>query len=326
VARTESRWPFEPSTTRRADPAGAGACSKDAADGLGELGPGWVACDVALRLPSTDSERLRTVVTVDCRSPGSSQAEGRGFESRVPLQSTGRESFAEGERIPGPIVFALGRARGVHGTRFGSPTPQPPQDLPDRERGEPRRLAIAVVGRAELADVGPRGKELTQRDLLLLPAGGSGTRGTTRPAGASRGRTPPPGADVRAPATRVRAEGRLRGPGRGAGSGHPPPGPWRTTPPKAPGSAPAGLPEAATALLDEGRAALAKDRGACLLHLLFPRSPAVHEQGPGFDAPRGQGSSSTARIRSRRALGVKGLARNRTSGSSTPWCTMVFCV
>lgn len=46
-----------------------------------------------------------------------------------------------------------------------------------------------------------------------------------------------------------------------------------------------GLPEAATALLDEDRAGLGMDRDAYLLHLLFQRSLAVREQGPGFDAP-----------------------------------------
>lgn len=46
-----------------------------------------------------------------------------------------------------------------------------------------------------------------------------------------------------------------------------------------------GLPEAATALLDEDRAALRMDRDAYLLHLLFQRSLQVREQGAGFDAP-----------------------------------------
>ena len=47
-----------------------------------------------------------------------------------------------------------------------------------------------------------------------------------------------------------------------------------------------GLPEAATALLDEDRAALKMDRDVYVLHLLFQRSLAVREQGPAFDAPR----------------------------------------
>lgn len=46
-----------------------------------------------------------------------------------------------------------------------------------------------------------------------------------------------------------------------------------------------GLPEAATTLLDEDRAALRMDRSAYLLHLLFQRSLAIRDQGPGFDAP-----------------------------------------
>jgi hypothetical protein len=48
-----------------------------------------------------------------------------------------------------------------------------------------------------------------------------------------------------------------------------------------------GLPEAATALLDEDRAALRMDREVYVLHLLFQRSLAVREQGPAFDAPKG---------------------------------------
>lgn len=47
-----------------------------------------------------------------------------------------------------------------------------------------------------------------------------------------------------------------------------------------------GLPEAATVVLDEDRAALHMDRDVYLLHLLFQRALAVREQGPGFDAPR----------------------------------------
>ena len=47
-----------------------------------------------------------------------------------------------------------------------------------------------------------------------------------------------------------------------------------------------GLPQAATALLDEDRAALGMDRDVYLLHLLFQRSLEVRDQGPGFDAPK----------------------------------------
>jgi hypothetical protein len=53
-----------------------------------------------------------------------------------------------------------------------------------------------------------------------------------------------------------------------------------------------GLPEAATAHLDADREALGMDRDAYLLHLLFQRSLAVREQGPGYDGPtrhRGKG-------------------------------------
>jgi len=49
-----------------------------------------------------------------------------------------------------------------------------------------------------------------------------------------------------------------------------------------------GLPEAATTLLDEDREALRMDRDAYLLHLIFQRSLAVRDQGPGFDAPKGR--------------------------------------
>jgi hypothetical protein len=48
-----------------------------------------------------------------------------------------------------------------------------------------------------------------------------------------------------------------------------------------------GLPEAAKAVLDEDRAALRMDRYTYLPHLIFQRSLAVRDQGPGFDAPRG---------------------------------------
>ncbi len=47
-----------------------------------------------------------------------------------------------------------------------------------------------------------------------------------------------------------------------------------------------GLPEAATAVLDEDRAALRMDRDVYLLHLLFQRALAVRDQGPAFDAPK----------------------------------------
>ncbi len=46
-----------------------------------------------------------------------------------------------------------------------------------------------------------------------------------------------------------------------------------------------GLPEVARAYLDEDRAALGMDRDTYLLHLLFQRSLAVRDQGPGFDGP-----------------------------------------
>ncbi len=47
-----------------------------------------------------------------------------------------------------------------------------------------------------------------------------------------------------------------------------------------------GLPEVARAILDDDRSALGMDREAYLLHLLFQRSLAVREEGPGFDGPR----------------------------------------
>ena len=49
-----------------------------------------------------------------------------------------------------------------------------------------------------------------------------------------------------------------------------------------------GLPEAARGILDDDRAALGMDREAYLLHLLFQRSLAVREEGPGSTA-RGPG-------------------------------------
>jgi len=47
-----------------------------------------------------------------------------------------------------------------------------------------------------------------------------------------------------------------------------------------------GLPEVARVILDDDRSALGMDREAYLLHLLFQRSLAVREEGPGFDGPR----------------------------------------
>ena len=47
-----------------------------------------------------------------------------------------------------------------------------------------------------------------------------------------------------------------------------------------------GLPGPAARLLDEDREALAVDRVDYLLHLLYERSIAVREKGPGFDAKR----------------------------------------
>ena len=47
-----------------------------------------------------------------------------------------------------------------------------------------------------------------------------------------------------------------------------------------------GLPEVARAILDDDRSALGMDREAYLLPLLFQRSLAVREEGPGFDGPR----------------------------------------
>ncbi len=48
-----------------------------------------------------------------------------------------------------------------------------------------------------------------------------------------------------------------------------------------------GLPEAATALLEEDRKALGMERHAYLLHLLFHRALELREMGPAFDAPGG---------------------------------------
>jgi hypothetical protein len=47
-----------------------------------------------------------------------------------------------------------------------------------------------------------------------------------------------------------------------------------------------GLPGPAARLLDDDREALGVDRVDYLLHLLYERSIAVREEGPGFDAKR----------------------------------------
>jgi hypothetical protein len=47
-----------------------------------------------------------------------------------------------------------------------------------------------------------------------------------------------------------------------------------------------GLPAPAARLLDEDREALGVDRIDYLLHLLYERSIAVREKGPGFDGKR----------------------------------------
>src|SRR5512147_350065 len=47
-----------------------------------------------------------------------------------------------------------------------------------------------------------------------------------------------------------------------------------------------GLPAPAARVLDEDREALGVDRVDYLLHLLYERSIAVREKGPGFDAKR----------------------------------------
>lgn len=47
-----------------------------------------------------------------------------------------------------------------------------------------------------------------------------------------------------------------------------------------------GLPAPAARMLDEDREALGVDRVDYLLHLLYERSIAVREKGPGFDAKR----------------------------------------
>lgn len=47
-----------------------------------------------------------------------------------------------------------------------------------------------------------------------------------------------------------------------------------------------GLPKPAANLLDEDRKALGVDHADYLHHLLYERSIAVREKGPGFDSPR----------------------------------------
>ena len=49
-----------------------------------------------------------------------------------------------------------------------------------------------------------------------------------------------------------------------------------------------GLPQVATSLLEADREALGMERYEYLLHLLFQRSLALRENGPGFDAPGGR--------------------------------------
>lgn len=48
-----------------------------------------------------------------------------------------------------------------------------------------------------------------------------------------------------------------------------------------------GLPDAATALLEEDRKACGMERHSYLLHVLFQRALELREKGPGFDAPGG---------------------------------------
>lgn len=50
-----------------------------------------------------------------------------------------------------------------------------------------------------------------------------------------------------------------------------------------------GLPAAATAHLDADREALGMNRTEYVVHVLFLRSLAVREHGPGFDAPGADG-------------------------------------
>lgn len=49
-----------------------------------------------------------------------------------------------------------------------------------------------------------------------------------------------------------------------------------------------GLPEAATRMLEEDRAAMKMGRYEYLLHLLFTRSLDLRQKGPGFEAPGGE--------------------------------------
>ena len=46
-----------------------------------------------------------------------------------------------------------------------------------------------------------------------------------------------------------------------------------------------GLPEAATRMLEEDRAAMRMGRYEYILHLLFTRSLELRQKGPGFEAP-----------------------------------------
>ncbi len=49
-----------------------------------------------------------------------------------------------------------------------------------------------------------------------------------------------------------------------------------------------GLPEAATALLESDRKALAMERFEYMLHVLYQRSLLLREKGAGFDSPQSQ--------------------------------------
>jgi hypothetical protein len=53
-----------------------------------------------------------------------------------------------------------------------------------------------------------------------------------------------------------------------------------------------GLPAAATALLEADRKLLGMERCEYLLHALYHRSLQLRELGPGFDAPRSEGTIS----------------------------------
>ncbi len=50
-----------------------------------------------------------------------------------------------------------------------------------------------------------------------------------------------------------------------------------------------GLPGPAVQLLDADREALGLDRAEYVLHLLYERSIAIRDKGPGFDAPKKKG-------------------------------------